>query len=155
MSPVSVTLEVSLCKREGKISRKDMVHNIVHVGSLYKPLPLVTRVTRLPTHLTLLLHLRPCAVHGNRHSGVVRYDEDLCLLVHSHSTVEKLTCSEEGRKCVGCSVCVIVGVRELMYVCCILYTVRVCVVCVCVWCVCVCVCACVWCECVRVCGVSV
>ena len=134
MSPVGVDLEVSLCKREGKISCKDMVHNVVHVGSLYKPLPLVTRVTRLPAHFTLLLHLRPCVVHGNRHSRAVGYDEDCRLLVHSHSTVEKMACSVEGRGgCVGCSVCV----RVCMCVC---VCVRACVyMCVCV-CTCVCVC---------------
>ena len=121
MSPVSVDLEVSLCKREGKISRKDMVHNVVHVGSLYQPLPLVIRVTRLPAHLTLLLHLRPCVVHGNQHSGAVGYDKDFRLLVHSHSTVEELACSVEGMvcgvQCVCLRVCMCVCVRVCMCVC--------------------------------------
>ena len=100
-------LEGTLCKREDKISCEDVVHNIVYVVSLNKPLPLVSRVTSLPAHVTLLVYLRPCVAHGNRHTGPVRDDKDLCYFVYSHTFIEELACSggETWEVCVCVCVC--------------------------------------------------
>lgn len=86
-------LEGALCKGEDKISCKDVVHNIVHIVSLDKPFPLVSWVTSLPAHLTLLVYLRPCVAHGNRHAWPVRDDEDSRYFVHSHTFIEELAYS--------------------------------------------------------------
>ena len=73
-----------------------MVHDVVEEFSLYKPLPLVSGITSLPALAALLMHLRPCVVHGNGHTGSVGDDEGLRSFVHPHIAIEELTCGGMG-----------------------------------------------------------
>jgi len=80
---------------EGKVSREDIIHKVVKVGSIDKTLSLVAWIHGSPAELVishLTLHEAPHRTTHHRHWLLARQDQDLTHCINFNSLLEELTC---------------------------------------------------------------
>ena len=82
---------------EFEVSGKDIIHEVVKIGSINQPLSLITWVHGSPAELVishLTLHEAPHRATHHRHWFLARQDQDLTYCINLNSLPEELACMQ-------------------------------------------------------------